>query len=123
MPGPPPPDADAAEGGKRVGTGVGRGLEIMLTVLASLVFVGLWVFVAAAALTDGGLVADTWDWVSGLDTVPAIIVWVAILPICVFLWAWQAELEPIWMGLVMVGLVIWTGIAWSGLVRLVAGRR
>lgn len=116
----PPAPGDPAELGERVGTRTGRLLEVVLTVLASLVFVGLWVYVAAAVFTDGALLADTWAWISGLQTVPAIIVWVAFLPICVFLWAWQAGLEPIWMGAVMVGLVVWTGIAWSGLVRLIA---
>jgi hypothetical protein len=105
------------------GARVGQVLEVVLVVLASLVFVGLWLYVAAAILADGTLLADTWAWLGGLDTIAAIVVWVAILPIGVFLWAWQADLEPIWMGLVMAGLVGWTGIAWSGLARLAARRR
>jgi hypothetical protein len=105
------------------GARVGQVLEVVLVVLASLVFVGLWIYVAAAILADGTLLADTWAWLGGLDTIAAIVVWVAILPIGVFLWAWQADLEPIWMGLVMAGLVGWTGIAWSGLARLAARRR
>jgi hypothetical protein len=95
----------------------------VLTPLASLVFVVLWIYVAAAAFTDGTLLTETWDWLTGLDTVAAIVVWIAILPVAVFLWAWQAQLEPIWMGLVMLGLVAWTWIAWAGLLRLVWRRR
>ena len=100
------------------GSRLGRSFEIALSVYASVVFVGLWLYVAAAVFTDGALLADTWAWLSGLDTIPAILVWMAILPIAIFLWAWQANLEPLFMGLVMLGLVVWTGIAWSGLVRL-----
>jgi hypothetical protein len=105
------------------GTRIGRALEVVLVVLASLVFVVLWLYVAAAVLADGTLLADTWAWLGGLDTIAAIVVWVAVLPIGVYLWAWQADLEPIWMGLVMAGMVAWTGIAWSGLARLAARRR
>jgi hypothetical protein len=119
----PAPSDDHAESGERIGAGIGRVLEVVLTVLASAVFVVLWVYVAAAIFTDGALLTDTWAWLSGLELIPAIIVWIAILPVGVFLWAWQAELEPIFMGLVIVGLVAWTWIAWAGLVRLILRRR
>ena len=97
---------------------IARTAEVVLTVLASLVFVLLWVYVALAALTDSTLPADTWAWLSGLGPLPAIVAWIAILPLGVFLWAAQADLEPLWMGLIMFGLVGWTWIAWAGLVRL-----
>jgi hypothetical protein len=102
---------------------IGRALELLLTLLASLVFVLLWIYVAAAVLTDGMLLADTWAWLSGLELIPAIIAWIAILPIGVFVWTWQADLEPVFFGLVMLGLVGWTAIAWSGLLRIGVRRR
>ena len=97
-------------------------VELALTLAASAVFVLLWGTVAVAALTDGELLADAWAWLTGLDTIPALVAWVAILPVGLFLWAWQANLEPLFMGLVLVGLVMWTGIAWSGLVRVLLRR-
>jgi hypothetical protein len=94
-----------------------RTVELALAAYASVVFVLLWVYVASAVLTDGQLLTDSWAWLSSLDIVAAVVVWILILPVAVFLWAWQAGLEPLWMAVVMVGLVIWTGIAWSGLMR------
>jgi hypothetical protein len=91
----------------------------VLTVAASLVFALLWVYVALDAFTDSSLPADTWAWLSGLELVPAIVAWIAILPLGVYLWATQeAQLEPTWMVVVMLGLVVWTWIAWYGLVRV-----
>ncbi len=100
-----------------------RALELALTLFASGVFVVLWIYVALAAFTDAALPAETWDWLTSLDLLPAIVVWIAVLPLGVFLWAWQAGLEPLPMGLLMLGLVVWTGIAWSGLARKVLRRR
>ena len=102
---------------------VGRAIELVLTVAASTVFVALWVYVALDVFTDSSLPADTWTWLSGLELVPAIVTWVVILPLGIYLWATQdAQLEPVWMGLIMLGLVVWTSIAWSGLVRVLRRR-
>jgi hypothetical protein len=99
--------------------GIALALEVALTGYAAAVFVVLWLYVAAAAFTDGTLLADTWAWLGGLDTIAAIVVWVAILPVAVFTWAWQADLEPLWTGALMLGIVAWTAIAFSGLLRTV----
>ena len=100
-----------------------RALDTGLPMLASIVLVVLWLYVVLALFTESSLPADTWDWLQGLDTVPAVVVWLAILPVGVFLWAWQAELEPIFFGLVMLALAGWTWIAWAGAVRSLARRR
>lgn len=105
------------------GRRIGRALELILPIYASVVFVVLWIYVAVAALGDEALLADTWAWLTGLDLIPAVIAWIAILPIGVFLWAWDADLEPMFMGLVMAGLVAWTALALGGLLRLLGGRR
>jgi hypothetical protein len=97
-----------------------RILDTGLPILASAVFIVVWIYVALALFTDSTLPADTWAWLEGLELVPAVIAWIALLPLGVFLWAWQAELEPIWFGLVMVLLAGWTFIAWSGTVRALA---
>ena len=101
---------------------LGRFLDTVLPILASIVFVVVWVYVALAFFTDSTLPADTWAWLEGLELVPAVVAWIALLPLGVFLWAWQADLEPIWFGLVMVLLVGWTLIAWSGSVRVLSRR-
>jgi hypothetical protein len=121
---PEPVDRHHAGGGDSRGSGgaIGRTLEAVLPVYASAIFVVLWVFVVLAALTDSSLPAETWAWLSALDLLPAIVAWIAILPLGVFLWAAQANLEPVWMALVMLGLIGWTSIAGAGLARL-PGRR
>lgn len=96
---------------------LGRLLDTVLPILASIVFVVVWIYVALAVFTDSTLPADTWAWLEGLELVPAVIAWIALLPLGVFLWAWQADLEAIWFGLVMVLLLGWTWIAWAGSVR------
>jgi len=77
----------------------------------------LWLYIAVAAFTDGKLLTDTWAWLGGLDTIPAIVAWVAILPIAAWVWAWQAGLEPLLMGLVLLGMAAWTMAAFGGSLR------
>lgn len=114
-----PVDRHEADGADSTGAGnrSGRVLQIVLPLFASAVFVLLWIYVALATFTDSALPADTWAWLSGLDLVPAVVAWVAILPLGVYLWALDAGLEPLWMDLVMLGLVAWTIVAWAGLAR------
>lgn len=102
---------------------LGRLLDTFLPLLASVVFVVLWLYVAIAILTDSPLPADTWAWLQGLDVVAAVAAWLALLPIGVFLWAWDSGLEPLFFGLVLVALGVWTALAWSSSVRALARRR
>ncbi|MEX1333976.1 MAG: hypothetical protein AB1Z66_01600 [Candidatus Limnocylindrales bacterium] len=99
-----------------------RFLDTTLPILASIVFVVVWSYAALAVLTDSTLPADTWAWLGGLALVPAVVAWIALLPLGVFLWAWQADLEPVWFGLIIIALVGWTFLAWSGTVRLLVRR-
>jgi hypothetical protein len=101
----------------------GRFLDVTLPILASIVFVVVWGYVALALFSESPLPTDTWAWLESLDLVRAVVVWIALLPLGVFLWAWHAELEPIWFGLVMALLVGWTFLAWSGSIRALARRR
>ena len=100
-----------------------RLLDTGLPILASLVFVVVWIYVALTSFTDSSLPADTWAWLEGLELVPAVVAWIALLPLGIYLWAWQAELDPIWFGLVMLLLVGWTWIAWAGTARSLARLR
>jgi hypothetical protein len=111
-----PPHRDA------IGRRVSRGVENVASVYVLVVFVVLWVYIAAAVFTDGVLLAETWTWLSGLDTVGAIVAWIAILPIAAWTWAWQADLQPLLMGLVVLGMVAWTAVAVTGLVKTLRSR-
>jgi MYXO-CTERM domain-containing protein len=88
----------------------GRVVEVALSIGALIVFAILWFYVAAAAFTDGSLPDDTWAWLSSLDTLAAVVAWLALLPLAVFLWSLQADLEPWMMGLVMLGLLALSGL-------------
>jgi hypothetical protein len=95
----------------------GEILRLALVFGALAVFLVLWIYVAVGVLTDGTLLADTWAWLSGLDLPANVVAWVVLLPLGVYLWAWQAALAPWAMALVMVGLGAWTMLALSGLRR------
>ena len=90
---------------------IGRILDLTLPAYASVVFVALWVYVVLAVFTDSSLPADTWAWLQGLEAIAAIVAWLAVLPLGIFLWAWQADLEPVFFGLIMAALAGWTFIA------------
>jgi hypothetical protein len=92
----------------------------LLAIGALGVFAVTWIFVAAAVLTDGGLLADTWAWLTGLEAPASVVAWVVLLPLAVFLWAWQADPASWAMALVMAGLVGWTLLAVGGLRRRMA---
>ena len=100
-----------------------RVVEVVLSIGALIVFAILWFYVAAAVFTDGTLLDDTWAWLGSLDTLAAVVAWLALLPLAVFLWAWQADLQPWVMGIVMLGLVAWTLVAASGLRRRKSSQR
>jgi hypothetical protein len=51
-----------------------------------------------------------------------VIAWIALLPIAVGLWAWNAAGSPLVIGAVLVGLVAWTALAVSGLARALRSR-
>jgi hypothetical protein len=97
-------------------------MEVIFSSFAAAVFVVLWCYIAAATFTDGDLLTGTWAWLSGLSAVAAIVVWLAILPVAVFVWAWQVDPSPLVMGIVLLGLVAWTAVAFSGLFRMLRGR-
>ena len=109
-------------GPEAIGRRLSRGLESIFSVYVLVIFVVLWLHIAAAAFTDGKFLADTWTWLSGLDTIPAVLAWIAILPIAVWTWAWQADLQPLLVGLVMLGMLACTALAVTGLVKTLRNR-
>jgi hypothetical protein len=108
--GPPPP----ARPSRRP---VGRALEIIISLYGAAIFSVLWVGFAVGLATGGDLLVDAWAWLSGLEPVAAVIAWILILPIAVGLWVWNAVGSPVVTGAVAVGLVAWTLVMASGVVR------
>ena len=100
----------------------GRALEIGLSLYGAAVFAILWAGVAVGLATGGDLLVDAWAWLSGLEPVAAVAAWILILPIAVGLWAWNAVGSPLVTGAVAVGLLAWTLLMASGLLRTLRRR-
>jgi len=96
---------------------LGRAVDIAISVYGAAVFTVLWVGLAVAVVSGGGILTDVWAWLMSLAPIPAVLAWIAILPIAVAAWAIDAGLEPWAMGVILLGLVGWTLVAVLGLVR------
>lgn len=95
----------------------GRAFEIALSLYGAAVFMVLWVGFALGLATGGDLLADAWAWLSGLEPVAVVVAWILFLPIAVGLWAWNAVGSPLVTGAAAAGLVAWTLLMASGLLR------
>ena len=95
----------------------GRALEVALSLYGAAVFTVLWAGFAVGLASGGGLLVDAWAWLTGLQTIPAVVAWILVLPIAVGLWAWNAVGSSLVTGAVAVGLVAWTLVMASGAVR------
>lgn len=94
-----------------------RALEITLALWATVIFALLWAGLAMGLATGGGLFADSWAWLTGLEPLAAVLVWILTLPIAVALWAWNADLPQLAALAVAVGLIAWSLVAVSGVLR------
>lgn len=95
----------------------GATLRLLISIGVMAVFVVMWLFVAAAAFGNGAVLEDAWEWMTVSPPLETIVVWVILLPVGVWLWAWQADLSPLLMGVVLFGLVVWTLLGLSGFRR------
>ena len=95
-----------------------RAFEVAFSLYGAAIFTVLWVGFAVGLATGGGLLVDAWAWLSGLEPLWAVVAWILFLPIAVGLWAWNAAGSPIVIGAVLAGLVAWTALAVSGLVKV-----
>ncbi len=95
----------------------GRGFVVALSAYGAAVFAAMWVGLAVGLATGGALFADTWTWLTSLEPVAAVIVWILTLPIAVALWAWSANLAPVAAVAAAAGLLGWTLLAVSGAMR------
>ena len=101
---------------------LGRAVGIVLSLLVIAVFAVLWVGLAGAVMSDGGFLTEFWTWITSLSLIPAVVAWILLLPIAVGAWAWTADLDPLVMGVVVIGLVVWTGVALAGTLKALRGR-
>jgi hypothetical protein len=53
-------------------------------------FVVRWIGFAVGALGDPRTFNPVWDWLRGLPTPIAMVVWVGFLPVTVGLWIWES---------------------------------
>lgn len=97
-------------------------LEAATAIGGFAVFVVLWAGLAYSLLVDPSLPDRVWAWLRGLETIPQAVVWIAILPIAVGLWAWTSSGPPLVVTLVVLGMVAWTLVAVGGLLRVVRSR-
>ena len=95
-----------------------RALEVGLRLYATVIFVVLWVGFAVGLATGGQLLVDAWAWLTGLEMLWAVVAWILFLPIAIGLWAWNEAGSAIVTGVVLVGLIAWTALAVSGIVRV-----
>lgn len=94
-----------------------RWLRLSLGAWASLAFLVLWAGAALNLAGGGSLAADAWAWLGGLPDLVGFAAWVLLLPVAVGLWASQSDPPALVGGLIALGLVLWTAVAWFGLAR------
>ena len=88
-----------------------------MNIYASLIFVVLWAGFVSALVVDPGWLELLWDWVQALPFVTKIIVWVLFLPIMATLWIWESDWTTLARLLGFSGIVAWTLLALSNLMR------
>ena len=89
----------------------------VMSTYASLVFVVLWVGFIIALIVDRGWLDLLWDWVQALPSAPKIVVWVIFLPVMVGLWIWSSSFSTLGNLLGFTGLIAWTLLAVSSLIK------
>ena len=100
-----------------------RRIRLALGGWASLAFLALWAGVALNLVGSGRLAGDAWSWLTALPGIVQLAVWVLVLPVAVGLWAAVSSVPAVVGGVIVVGLVAWTAVAWFGLVRILQARR
>jgi len=91
----------------------------VLSTYAILIFAMLWVGFAIALVVNREWLDLLWNWVRALPSVAEIIIWVLFLPIMVGLWIWESSWPVPLLQLAFAGIVGWTLIPVSRLLRAV----
>ena len=90
----------------------------VLSTYAIVIFAVLWVGFAFALVVNYEWLDSLWNWVQALPSVAEIIVWVLFLPIMVGLWIWDSSWADLVRLLAFAGIVVWTLLAVSSLLRV-----
>jgi hypothetical protein len=88
-----------------------------MSVYAIAIFIVLWVGFAIALVVNQEWLDILWTWVRELPSVVEILVWVLFLPIMVGLWIWESTWPALLRLVGFVGIVAWTLVAVSSLLR------
>jgi hypothetical protein len=89
----------------------------ILTIYSLVVFAILWIGLAFTMIFNPALLDQIWNWVRALPLLQEIIVWVLFLPIMVGLWIWESSWPMILRWLATAGLVGWTLLPLSNLIK------
>ncbi len=92
-------------------------LPRIMTIYSLVIFAILWIGFAIVLLTNPALLDQLWNWVRALPLMMEIIVWVLFLPIMVGLWIWESSWPMIIRWLATAGLVGWTFLPVSNLIK------
>lgn len=92
-------------------------LPQILTIYSLVVFAILWIGLAITMIVNPPLLDQLWNWARALPLLQEIIVWVLFLPIMVGLWIWESSWPMIMRWLATVGLVGWTLLPLSNLLK------
>lgn len=84
-----------------------------MTIYANMIFVVLWVGLAAALIVNQEWLDTLWSWVQALPPVPRFIVWILILPIMAGLWIWQSSWPTLVRVLGIASIAGWNLLAVS----------
>jgi len=93
-----------------------------MSIYANVIFAVLWVGFIIVMIADRAWLDLLWEWVQALPLLPRIVVWVLILPIMVGLWIWESSWSTFGRLLGFTGIVAWTILALSSLIKAFALR-
>jgi hypothetical protein len=89
----------------------------IMTFYSLVVFAVLWIGLAITMIVNPALLDQLWNSVRALPLWQEIIVWVLFLPITVGLWIWESSWPMILRWLATAGLVGWTLLPISNLIK------
>ena len=89
----------------------------LMSTNANVVFAMLWIGFIAALLVNRQWLDQLWYRVQGLPIVPRTVIWVVLTPVMTLLWVWQSSWSPLGRAAGFAGVILWTLVAVSSLVK------
>jgi hypothetical protein len=90
-----------------------------MSTYAVAIFALLWIGFAVVLVVNLEWLDLLWDWVRALPSAAEILIWLLFLPIMVGLWTWGSSRPALVQLLVLAGIVGWTLVAVSSVIRVV----